>query len=291
MTSTSTDEAALGEFARHAGRSRRAVFAALLGLAFVAQAHAADVPLDSFYPQTFTREPEPVRQTVVTLNKSRTLHIAQPFAKAIVADGTIADALPMSNQTLYIQGKKVGTTNVSLFDENAKLVAIIDLEVAIDTANVQSKIQASTGNRNIRVSAAGGQVILTGMAPDTIAADRALAVTRGIVGEAAVINGMQVAPPQQVMLEVRFLEVQRSAARHLGVNWFGSGRNNRGFALGVANRGSPLQVLQSNRRQPQPVTLPPLLKLLTSTPWTSSRALQLWWAPRARRSQPFWRMC
>src|SRR5262249_19586302 len=54
-----------------------------------------------------------VRHIVVTLNKSRTLRLDKPFASAVVGAPDIVDALPMSDRVLYIQGKKVGTTNVS----------------------------------------------------------------------------------------------------------------------------------------------------------------------------------
>ena len=57
-----------------------------------------------------------VRHVVVTLNKSRTLRFDKPFASAVVGAPDIMDALPMSDRVLYIQGKKVGTTNVSVFD-------------------------------------------------------------------------------------------------------------------------------------------------------------------------------
>jgi Flp pilus assembly protein, secretin CpaC len=50
-------------------------------------------------------------------NKSRTLRLEKPFASAVVGSPDIVDALPMSDRTLYIQGKKVGTTNVSVFDQ------------------------------------------------------------------------------------------------------------------------------------------------------------------------------
>jgi pilus assembly protein CpaC len=44
---------------------------------------------------------------------------------------------------------------------------------------------------------------------------------------------MSVAPSQQVMLRVRFLEASRSAERDLGVNWFGTNANGtRGFSTG-----------------------------------------------------------
>src|SRR5262249_53124829 len=54
-----------------------------------------------------------VRHIVVTLNKSRTLRFEKPFSSAVVGAPDITDALPMSDRVLYIQGKKVGTTNVS----------------------------------------------------------------------------------------------------------------------------------------------------------------------------------
>jgi pilus assembly protein CpaC len=51
---------------------------------------------------------------------------------------------------------------------------------------------------------------------------------------------MSVAPAQQVMLKVRFLEVERSASREFGVNWFGANNGgNRGFATGLGV-GSPV---------------------------------------------------
>jgi pilus assembly protein CpaC len=54
------------------------------------------------------------------------------------------------------------------------------------------------------------------------------------VPEGSIVNAMKVAPSQQVMLRVRFLEVARSASREIGVNWFGANNaGNRGFATGM----------------------------------------------------------
>ena len=86
-----------------------------------------------------------VRHIVVTLNKSRTLRFDKPFASAVVGAPDIVDALPMSDRVLYIQGKKVGTTNVSVFDQSMKLIGVVDVEVAIDTGTLQEKIRSVTG--------------------------------------------------------------------------------------------------------------------------------------------------
>jgi pilus assembly protein CpaC len=50
----------------------------------------------------------------------------------------------------------------------------------------------------------------------------------------AVVNAMTIASPQQVMLKVRFLEVDRNAGRELGINWYAvNGSGTRGFTTGL----------------------------------------------------------
>lgn len=160
-----------------------------------------------------------VRHIVVTLNKSRTFKINRPFASAIIAQPEIADVLPMTDSSIYVQGKKVGTTNISIFDPRKDLIAVLDLEVAPDTGSLRSKIAASTGGQRIQVSSANGEVVLSGEASDAVSAQRAVTVAKGLAGEAAVVDAMKVAPSQQVMLKVRFLEVARTAERAFGMNW------------------------------------------------------------------------
>jgi pilus assembly protein CpaC len=178
------------------------------------------------------------RRVVVTLYKSRTLRLDNPFASAVVGSPEIVDALPISDRQLYIQGKKVGTTNVSVFDQKMTLIGIIDVEVAIDTGNLQEKIRASTGSGGIRVVSSNGQVVLSGVAGNAVAADRAVSVAKSLLpeGGGGIVNAMTIAPSQQVMLKVRFLEVARSASREIGVNWFGANNGgNRGFNTGIGS--------------------------------------------------------
>jgi pilus assembly protein CpaC len=210
----------------------RALILGLLGLLVVAQGGAAEIDLRG--------DGQPFRRLVVAVNKSLTIRTHRPFARTVVAAPEFVDVLPMSNQTLYIQAKKVGTTNLSIFDENARMIEVIDLEVTVDAADIQRKIVVTTGSAGIRVSSRGSQLMLTGMAADTVAADRAIAVAKGLAPEALVVNAMEVAPPQQVMLEVRFLEVVRDAGRQLGVNFFGATPGGRGFNTGLPGNQPPV---------------------------------------------------
>ena len=173
-----------------------------------------------------------VRHVVVTLNKSKTFHLDQPFSTAVVGSPEIADALPMSDRSLYVQGKKVGTTNVSVFDSMMRLMGVLDVEVTLDTGSLQEKIRQGTGNRSIRVSSSDGQIVLSGQASDAVQAERAVTIARALAPN-GVVNAMSVAPSQQVLLKVSFLEASRDAGRQLGVNWFGANRSGtRVFSTG-----------------------------------------------------------
>jgi pilus assembly protein CpaC len=190
----------------------------------------------------FVSEMNDVQRVRVIINKSRTFRVDTAFSTIVSGSPDIAEVRSLSDHVIYIQGKQTGTTNVILFDNSMKQIGILDVEVAIDTGNLQQNIHSSTGARGIRVSAAEGQVVLSGMAADAIAAERAVAIATGILPKKAdgtpigtIVNAMSVAAPQQVMLEVRFLEVDRSAGRDLGVNL--SAANANGTNIGNSGLG------------------------------------------------------
>ena len=192
-------------------------------------------------------EGAPVRHITITLNKSKTLRFSEPFSSAVIGAPDIADILPMTEETLYVLGKKIGTTSISVFSADKHLIAVVDLEVSLDAASLHGKISASTGSGNINVSSVNGQVVLSGEASDAVAAARAVDVAKAIspkdaTGQAAVINAMRVAPSQQVMLKVRFLEVDRTAGRDLGVNFFAGNKN----GIGVSGLGAISNSANSN---------------------------------------------
>jgi pilus assembly protein CpaC len=175
-----------------------------------------------------------VRQVIIPLNKSVTLTLPQVFSSAVVGAPDIADAMPMTDRTLLIQAKKIGTTNVSIYDENSRLVKVVDVQVTLDTGNLQFRIRALTGDRGIRVSTDNGQVVLSGVASNGPAADQAMNLARSWSQNGAVINAMNIAAPQQVMLRVRFLEVDRNAGRELGINLYGvNASGTRGVTTGL----------------------------------------------------------
>jgi pilus assembly protein CpaC len=226
------------------------------------------------------QSPEFVQHVIVPLNKSVTLPTPRAISSVQVDAPNVVSARAITDQRLYIQARAIGTTSVSIYDQNLQLMKVIEIEVGLDTTNLQSKIRAATGNSGILVGNDNGQIVLSGVASDALSAQRAVELATawgencgkvapggspvasgpGVAGvpvgpgtytgtsavalglKCTVVNLMTVAAPQQVMLKVRFLEVDRNAGRQLGVNINGSnpkGTNGVSTGLGGLSCASP----------------------------------------------------
>ncbi|HEY4921963.1 MAG TPA: type II and III secretion system protein family protein [Xanthobacteraceae bacterium] len=216
------DGASAGQTMRAIRRFPGACLAGALILAAAAVMSPQPAPAQS--ARNLDDDSTTVRHVVVTLNKSRTFHVAAPFTSAVVGAPDLADVLPLTDHSLYVLGKKIGTTNVMIYDAAKHVVGVLDIEVALDAASLQEKIRESTGNHFIHVTSTNGQIVLSGVATDAVTADRAVAVAKALSPN-GVVNAMSVAPSQQVLLKVRFLEASRNAGRQLGVNWSTSGEH------------------------------------------------------------------
>lgn len=192
----------------------------------------------------------PVRRLQVIRYKSRTFTLQTPFASAVVGNPDIADVLPISERVLYVQGKKAGATNVSIFGVDKRLIGVIDIEVTVDTQAIAERIKANLGAPGIHVSSSHEQIVLSGEAANSVQAEHAVEIAKSVSPETNVINLLHIASSQQVMLKVRFLEVSRTAERDLGVNVFsankaGTSGVNTGQSAATPNVASGLPLLQT----------------------------------------------
>ena len=188
----------------------------------------------------------------VAIGKSADVRTDISFTDVTVGDPEVADVNVLTDKSLSILGRKSGTTRVSAYDEGKKLVGMFDVEVNYDTSMLSAEITRRFSHAGIRVGTANGKILLTGNAPDAVTLDQAVTVAKQFGPE--VINSVSVDSPQQVMLEVRFVEASRQAGRELGVNWnvFSSnnrthtGNNNRVYpTTGVPTLGGITGVLAS----------------------------------------------
>ena len=156
-------------------------------------------------------------QLDVPLNKSQILTVDRPFTKALVGNQEIADILPMSNRSLYVLGKKMGTTSLTLYDSKGNLIAVVDIAVGPDVVGLRRQLSELMPSEKIGARMSNEAVVLTGTLSSAPAVDRAVQIAHTYAGD-KIVNMLSVGASQQVMLEVRFSEMTRSAAKQIGIN-------------------------------------------------------------------------
>ena len=76
----------------------------------------------------------------VPVNKSQVIRADRPYAKALVGNPEIADVLPLSDSSLYVLGKKAGTTSLTLYDRGNRLIAVVDVVVGPDVLTLKRQL-------------------------------------------------------------------------------------------------------------------------------------------------------
>jgi pilus assembly protein CpaC len=159
------------------------------------------------------------RRTVsltIAVGKTEDVRVDAPFSDVTIGDPEVADVTPLTDHTLSILGKKIGTTRVTVYAEGKRQLGIFDIEVSYDVSRLATEIRSAVGP-GMRVSSVNGRIMLSGVASDAVTLDRAVTIARQFAPD--IINTVRVSQPQQVMLEVRFVEATRQAGRELGVQW------------------------------------------------------------------------
>lgn len=234
----------------------------------------------------------------VTLSKSTLLKLPNAIKRISVGSPSVADVMLINPQEVYVLGKIVGMTNITLWTKDGKST-VIDVTVLMDISALKHQIQIiMPDEKDIQITAAGDSLIVSGMISNTLKADRVIALAEAFVrtsvlnmmmnvqgdqsgagmqagggvggmqamqslrqgsqhdekskgagsglGNFKVINLLGVRDNQQVMLEVKVAEVNRTEAEKLGFDFQGALRKS-GSAwtqiMGGLIGGSPASLL------------------------------------------------
>lgn len=189
----------------------------------------------------------------VPVGKSTMVNVHEPVRARTVGNPLILQAMLVSQQTLYLLGVDVGTTNM-IVQGRSGACSIIDVNVGADPAGLQSALNVlMPEEKDIHVRAAADNLVLTGTVSDSAKLERVLQLARAFaqrpnspvptgsssmpqgvtsmqvsfsqmssgpsnaVKNEHLINMIRVTAPQQVMLEVKVAEVSKTLIDQLGV--------------------------------------------------------------------------
>ncbi len=192
------------------------------------------------------------RQLHLTSGKSIVIDSPADITRVSVANPETLEAVGVSPREVVLNGRAPGETSVILWQQGGGRL-LFDVTVHAPTRlieAVQRQLEAELPGQDVSVTVEDGHVFLRGTVEDMTSSDRAVAIASAL-GEP--VNLLRVKVPEeedQILLRVRFANVERTAVRELGVNWFATGAGNTIGRITTGQFGAP------SPRAPGPGTAP-----------------------------------
>jgi pilus assembly protein CpaC len=164
------------------------------------------------------------RDLSIAMNRAVVVESDVPFAELSIANPSIADFSTLSDRTIYVLGKAPGRTTLTLLDATGRLITNVEVHVSPDISDFKERLQ------RIEVRSANDGIVMSGTVSSITKMDRALELAERYAPE-RVSNLMSVSGKQQVMLKVRFAEMQRTVSKALGTSLSLDGRSDNSVGI------------------------------------------------------------
>lgn len=153
------------------------------------------------------------------VGKSAIIELPTDARDMLVTNPLVADAVLRSPRRIYVLGMAAGTTDAVFFDNAGRKILQLAIQVGQDTSLLNQTLRNVLPNANIQVSPLKDSVILSGMVMNAGDSEKASRIAAQFVKTPEqVLNMLSIAGKDQVMLQVRIVEVQRTVIKQLGVD-------------------------------------------------------------------------
>jgi pilus assembly protein CpaC len=155
----------------------------------------------------------------LTIGKAQTIDFNQPISEILVANPGVVDVGVLTKKRIYVVGQGVGDTNVLVFDQNNNTLASMDVNVSHDQHTLQRALRQYFPDEKIQARTINKEVILTGNVsnPSRAGQVRDLA-KRFVANNQTLVDLMKVEGEQQVMMQVKIVEVRRNVLREYSLD-------------------------------------------------------------------------
>jgi pilus assembly protein CpaC len=169
----------------------------------------------------------------VLVGKSIVINVQTPLTRVLSSNPAAVETMATSPTQIVIEGKAAGGSSLILWDSNGRS-QVFDVVTDVDISALRNAIQKTYPKENLNVEADGGRLLLTGTASNPRIVED-LGKMAGVYSK-EVVNSIVVplSHDRQVLLEVKFAEVDRTALAQLGVNIFSTGA---GKTIGTITTG------------------------------------------------------
>jgi len=177
---------------------------------------------------------------VVTVGKSLIIDSPMKIQRISVANGDLIEAVAVNPKEVLINGKAAGETSLIIWQEGGNRL-LYDLTVRLSPMRldaVRQQLARDFPNEDINVTYENETAFVRGTVKDVIAAERVMAMTASL-GKSVNLLRVEVPPvEEQILLKVRFCNVDRDASTELGIS-FASRAFNQTTIIGTGQFAGP----------------------------------------------------
>ncbi len=152
------------------------------------------------------------------VGKSRLIQLPISYTDVMVGDPKIADVVPLNPHAVYIVGKGMGSTVLTVYGPRKRAILTANVVVTSDLEGFKARMhEIIPGETNVAVHPANQSIVLSGTVSSPAVLKQVLDLA-DTYNPGKVVNMMTVQGTQQVMLSVRFVEMERTVAKDLRLN-------------------------------------------------------------------------
>src|SRR5438309_571793 len=169
----------------------------------------------------------------ILVGKSVVVNVQAPITRVLSSNPSVIETLATSPTEIVVEGRAAVSSSLILWVQSGRS-QMLDVVVDVDVAGLRSAIERSYPDQHIDVQADGGRLILTGKVTDPKMIEDLTKMATVYSNQIVNSLSLAVSHDRQVLLEVKFAEVDRTRFSQVGVNLFSTGAGN---TLGTTTTG------------------------------------------------------
>lgn len=171
-------------------------------------------------PEAEVVDPEKnIKRIILPLNKAAVIDLPSEAVDVLVSNPKIVEAVIRTPKRSYLMGVEVGQANAFYFDKDGKQILNLEIRVERDLETLSMLFKKFLPDARIKAEAVNDNIILSGSTPNAVQADRAREIAARFVGEPEqVLSMLSIDSGEQVMLQVRIIEMQRIVSKQFGID-------------------------------------------------------------------------
>jgi pilus assembly protein CpaC len=185
---------------------------------------AAAVPAQE--PQTaHSSMPTETQSVHVQVGRSIILNTQSRLRRIVVSSPDVLDTTIISPTQVVVTAKAAGSSSLVMWDE-ASNARIVDVYADVDVAGLREDIRSAYPNEAVEIEPEQGRVVVTGKVTSKAVQDDVLRIASAYSKNVVDSTTLEVRREKQVMLKVRFIEVDRTKLQQFGINILSTGATN-----------------------------------------------------------------